>query len=220
MTPSLRGTAARTLLVDITAPLIIYYVLHSLGTSDVVALTTAAVPPVIGAFYSAIRYRQISPINLTVLVTMTVGVLVGLVTNNPRTLLVRGAWLSAPVGLGTLASLRFSQPLCYQATRALLPHRAEVMDTLWESNPQFRRTFRTITILWGIVLLVDSGLRVVMAYTLPISVVPMLDTGVSIATIILLQLPTHLLLRRSGTWHLLFQRRAAHSDSSIRRDEN
>lgn len=220
MTQSSRSAAARTLLVDLAAPLIIYYVLHALGTSEVVALTTAAVPPIIGALYTIIWYRQISSVPLTVLVAMTVGVLVGLVTNNPRTLLVRGAWLSAPVGLSTLASIRFSRPLCYQATRALLPHRAEVMDTLWESNPQFRRTFRTITILWGIVLLVDSGLRVVMAYTLPISVVPILDTGVSIATIILLQLPTHLLLRRSGTWHLLFQKRAAHSDSSIRRDEN
>lgn len=54
-------------------------------------------------------------------------------------------------------------------------------------------------------LLIDSGLRVLIAYTLPVPVVPALDTTLSVATIVVLQLPTHVLLRRSGAWHQLFR---------------
>jgi hypothetical protein len=63
----------------------------------------------------------------------------------------------------------------------------------------------------AVVLLADSGLRLLMAYTLPVPVVPALETTLSVVTIVLLQLPTHLLLRRAGAWQALFGRRPVRS---------
>jgi len=78
------------------------------------------------------------------------------------------------------------------------------MDRLWETNARFRDAWKWITVWWGIATIIDGIVRVVVAYTLPISVVPATDPVITVATIVVLQVPTLVLLRRSGTWHLVF----------------
>ena len=69
-------------------------------------------------------------------------------------------------------------------------------------------------------MLAGTALRVLMAAALPVPVVPALDAALTAATLIALQVPTHLLLRRSGSWHLLFRPspRRDHHDSDLARD--
>jgi hypothetical protein len=129
------------------------------------------------------------------------------VGGDPRALLVRGAWVSLPVALVVLWSLRHPQPLCYTVTRAMLPRRAAAMDELWETNPAWRLAWRRITVMWGVISIVDAVVRVVTAYTLPLDVVPAVDPVITVASVIVLQIPTHVLLRRSGSWHLVFSPR-------------
>ncbi|MHA6783281.1 VC0807 family protein [Pseudonocardia saturnea] len=201
--PRALRTAARTVL-DVGAPLALFYVLNGLGVSEVTALAAGAVPPLLGALGTAVRHRRADGFALTVLTVMVLGLLAALVSGNPRDVLVRGALLSLPVGVAMLASLRMRRPVTFQVTRALLPHRAERMDRLWDTDPRLPRAFRAITVMWGSVLLAEGGLRVLMAYTLPVAAVPALETALAVATVVVLQLPTHLMLRRAGVWHHLF----------------
>lgn len=203
VSPRTLRRAARTAL-DIGAPPALFYVLLALGVGEVTALAVGAVPTLTGALRTAVRHRRPDGFALTVLAVMALGLLAALVTGDPRDVLVRGALLSLPVGVAMLASLRARHPVTFAATRAFLPHRAERMDRLWDTDPRLRRAFRTITVMWGCVLLADSGLRVLMAYTLPVAVVPALETALGLATIVVLQLPTHLVLRHAGVWHQLF----------------
>jgi hypothetical protein len=57
---------------------------------------------------------------------------------------------------------------------------------------------------WGIATIIDGVVRIVVSYTLPISVVPATDPVITVITIVVLQVPTIILLRRSGTWHAVF----------------
>ena len=197
--------AAATVLVDLAAPLVGYYTLHAAGVSDVIALAAGSVPPAVKAVVTAVRERRVEPVGAAVLLAMLLATVASLVTGDPRELLVRGALLSLPFGLWTLATLARPRPLCFQVTRNLLPHRARLMDELWERDPRFRRAWRSITIVWGTTMLADTALRVLMAVTLPVPVVPALDTALTVATLVALQVPTHVLLRRSGSWDLLFR---------------
>lgn len=199
------AATARTLLVELAAPLLLYYGLHAWGVSDVVALVAGAVPAAAGTVVSAVRGRRIEPVSAAMFAMMVLGLLATVISGNPRQLLARGAWLSAPAGIWTLGTLLRGLPMCSITTRAILPGRAAVMDRLWATEPSFRQAWRSITAVWGSVLLADSGVRVWMAYTLPVPSVPALDTTLTIASVVLLQLPTHLLLRRSGCWDLLFR---------------
>jgi hypothetical protein len=193
------------LLVDVVAPLVVYYALHAMGVTDVTALAAAAVPPVVKAVFTALRDRRVEPVAAVVLLAMLLAMVASSITGDPRELLVRGALLSLPFGLWTLATLAGQRPLTFHATRTLLPHRAQVMDELWERDPRFRRAWRSITVIWGTAMLGDTALRVLMAYTLPVPVVPALDTALTVVTLVVLQVPTHVFLRRSGSWDLLFR---------------
>ncbi|HZX09175.1 MAG TPA: hypothetical protein VFF46_39920, partial [Kribbella sp.] len=57
---------------------------------------------------------------------------------------------------------------------------------------------------WGIATIVDGIVRIVVSYTLPISVVPATDPVITVATIVALQVPTIVLLHRAGSWQRVF----------------
>lgn len=212
-------TAARTAL-GLGAPLVLFYVLTGSGAGETTALAVGTVPPLLGALWTAVRHRRTDGFSLTVLAVMALGLLAALISGDPRDVLIRGALLSLPAGVAMLASLRLRRPVTFRATRALLPHRAERMDRMWETDPRLRGAYRAITIMWGSVLLAEGGLRVLMAHTLPVAVLPALETALAVVTILVLQLPTHLLLLRAGVWHQLFAPRHAAADPTTEEERH
>ena len=205
------------LVVDIAVPVGLYYGLKAAGVSDLNALLVGTVPPLISSAVSFARRRRTDLLGVVVILSLVGSAVVGLLGGDARMLLVRGAWVSLPFAAVTLWSLRHPQPLCFTFTRAFLPRRAAVMDRLWERDPRFRRTWRQITVMWGITSIIDAVLRVAMAYTLPISLVPALDTVLTVVSVVVLQIPTHVLLRRSGTWHLVFSPRGPATEAELDR---
>ncbi len=199
----------RFLVFDIATPLALYYGLRAAGASNVTALLAGTVPGLISSGISIARRRRTDLLGVAVIVTMLGSAVVAVLGGDARLLLVRNAWISLPFAGITLWSLRHPQPLCYTFTRAIFSWRAAVMDRLWDEDPRFRQAWRRITVLWGITSILDAVIRVVVAYTLPIPVVPAMEPVITVVTIIALQIPTQVLLRRSGTWHLVFAPRAA-----------
>jgi hypothetical protein len=192
------------LVVDIAVPLALFYGLKALGASDLTALVVGVVPGLISSAVSLARTRRTDLLGMAVVISMVASTVVAVMGGDARLLLVRNAWISLPFAGITLWSLRHPQPMTYVVTRALFARRAAVMDRLWETNARFRDAWKWITVWWGIATIIDGIVRVVVAYTLPISVVPATDPVITVATIVVLQVPTLVLLRRSGTWHLVF----------------
>ena len=77
-------------------------------------------------------------------------------------------------------SVWVSRPLLEGRRIFDLPGRARIRpastswDEMWERVPRFRRIWRVCTVIWGSAILADAVVRVVMAYTLPIGLVPAL----------------------------------------------
>lgn len=192
------------LVVDIALPLALFYGLRYLGTSDLTALLAGTVPGLISSGVSIARRRRTDLVGMAVVLSMVGSAVVAVLGGDARLLLVRNAWISLPFAGITLWSLRHPQPLCYTITRAIMSRRAAVMDELWDANARFRDAWKWITVCWGIAAVVDAVVRIVVSYTLPISVVPATDPVITAVTIVVLQIPTQVLLRRSGTWHMVF----------------
>jgi hypothetical protein len=76
-------------------------------------------------------------------------------------------------------------------------------DELWERIPRFRRIWRICTVIWGTAILADAAIRLVMAYWLPIGVVPALGGALWPATFIAVQVVTNVYFARSGFWRIL-----------------
>lgn len=209
----------RGLLLDIGAPLALFYGLHMVGASDTSALVISMIPPLASTVYGIARERKADAFGLLVLAAMVLSLAASLIAGSPRELLVRNALITAPLGIWVLLTARRGTPMSYEVTRTLLPGRAALMDRLWSQRPRFRRAWRQITAMWGILGLVDAGLRIYFAATLSIAAVPAIDMVVTIVTVIALQVPTHLFILRSGCWLILFDRRGRAAYEASERSE-
>ena len=202
------GKSLLALLCDIAAPVGGYYLLRAFDVAPIWALTLSGLPPALRVLYLAVRHRRVDGMGVFVLLIVALGLVTSLLTGDARLQLVRGAWFSVLIGVWMLASLRIGRrPTTYQATLALLPGRADELEARWADTPSFRRVWQVLTVVWGVGGLLHSGLSIVMAYTLPVDVVPGLDTVLSIASFVVLQVVTQVLLAREGTMNRMWARR-------------
>jgi hypothetical protein len=130
--------------------------------------------------------RRIEGLAIAVISLLLLGSALSLITGSPRFLLAKDAALTTVWGAWFFLSLRARRPLTFRFTRPLLEGRkaldsvtrtwrtpaAGTWDRLWERNPDFRRMWHVTTVIWGTALILDAAVRVTMAYTLPLDVVP------------------------------------------------
>ena len=104
-----------------------------------------------------------------------------LITGGPRLLLARESY--SPASVGRRSSERSgNHPFALQPTLPLLPGAdAQSWQDNWRHDASFRQVMRTMTLAWGGAFLVDAVARVVMAYTLPVDVVPLLGVLLLVA---------------------------------------
>jgi len=171
------------LLRDVALPMGLFYVLRAFDVDVLWALVVSGVTPVLRVAYVLARHRRIEPLSAFTLTVLAVNVALALISGDPRLLLVRSAWVGLLFGGWMLGSLVFARrPLVFTAVRTLAPDRAPELDRRWASDP---RPWTTATLWWGIGNLLLSGVVVAMAYTLPVDVVPMLDTLLTVVTLVL-----------------------------------
>ncbi|MGZ4196729.1 MAG: VC0807 family protein [Solirubrobacteraceae bacterium] len=196
-----------TLVLNALVPVALYYGLRAVGASVYLALLAGAVVPAVTTAAGVIRSRTIDRLGAFMLSTMLFGVAVALVAGSPRFLLAKEAWVTAAVGVWFMLSARGSRPLSFEFARAMLegrhPFTDQPWDELWERSPAFRRGWRTSSVIWGIGCLVDAAVRVVLAYSLPVDLVPALTPAVFVASFVILALIDQINYPRTGLRRLL-----------------
>lgn len=194
------------LLVDVAAPVALFYVLRDLGASTFAALLAGAVLPVVAAGLYWLRDRRLEGMAAFMAGVMLAGMLVSLISGGTRFMLARDGWVTAVAGLFFLGSTAAHRPLAYLGARPLLEGRfrsdGTPWETLWQTEPAFRRIWRVSTVIWGLALLADAAARIALSYTLPLDTVPALTGLLWPATLILLQLVNGIYYRAAGLWHL------------------
>ncbi len=193
--------------LDIGAPIALYYVLRGAGVSNIGALSAGAVIPACSAAIGAITSRRVDAVAILVLAGFVVSIVASLVTHNARFLLAKDGLITAVWGLWFFASLRAYRPAAYEFARPLMEGRrwftAGSWDIVWIEQPPFRRIWRISTAIWGMALLVDAVIRVVMSYSLPVHTVPALGGILWPVTFLVIQIVTNVYYHRSGLYQLL-----------------
>jgi hypothetical protein len=180
-----RMFGALRLLAGFLLPLAVFYGLRAAGASAYTALLAGTAASLVGTAVDLARKRSMNPVTLFVITLMVFSTAVSLLAGDLRFLLARGAWATGLSGSWFLASSFTRRPLAYLLSRPLLEGRfgwPADWDTLWERLPRFRRVWRVTGVMVGVSLLLDCGLRILMAYTLPVDSVPLLSTALSAAT--------------------------------------
>jgi hypothetical protein len=165
------GKAAPSLVVNAVLPYLAFQYLSGHGVDDVSALTISAVFPLVGIVWGVVRTRHADVIALVSLAFIIIGVVTSVVSGNPRFILIRESFVTGLFGAACLVSLVMPRPLLFYFGRHFGgggdPRTAQVFDTLWQ-KAEFRTMIRRMTLVWGLGLLLEAVLRVVLSYTLPI----------------------------------------------------
>ena len=192
-----------TLGLNLAAPIALYYGLRAAGVGIYPALIVGAMMPALGVVIKLIRRERLDFLGLYMMTT--------LLTGSPRFLLAKDGWLTGMSGVWMLLSVRSQRPLTFLFARPLLESVTVKMvgsadaswDTLWECVSRFRHIWHLATIIWGLALLVDAALRIVMAYTLPVDLVLGLGGALWPVTFVVLQVITNVYFARAGFWLIL-----------------
>lgn len=152
-------------------PLAVYYSVRPHLGGDAPALIVAGIPAAAWVAIQWARQRRIDPIGSIVLFGFVAGVLVSLAMGGSAFVLkVRDSGFTCLFGLACLASLTRPRPVMFYIGRALSagndPLKLAAYDALW-GMPTAPRTFRVITVAWGAGLIVEAGIRVILAMSLP-----------------------------------------------------
>jgi hypothetical protein len=194
---------------DLLAPTALIYVLLWLGAGLYISLLGSATLSALSALVSYRRGTGKQRFAPHMLALTLAGFAVALVTGSERFLLAKESVLTAMVSFWFIGSLWAARPLTYVLTRPLLERRfkwkSRSWELLWEQAPRFRRIWYVSTVMWSVALLIDAALRVVLAYTLPVYVVPAVQTGMMIVTVLIMQVLTNIYYTAAGLWRMLHE---------------
>jgi hypothetical protein len=168
--PAATGSRLRSLatilIVNIAAPLAVYYGLRSAGLTAVTALLLSGVFPALGVAFGVIRHRRLDVLGALVLAGIIVGTVAALLSHNPRLLLVDGSVPTVVFGASCLFSLRTQHPLMFGLAREFTgpdTARGREMTALWQYEG-YRQVFRVITAAWGVAFIAEAAARIVIIY--------------------------------------------------------
>ena len=177
--PSLRDLGP-SLIFGALVPLGVYYAVRHHVHSDAQALIIAGAFPVAWILFGFVRTRQIDPIGTIVLFGFVVGVVSStLLGGNAYVLKARDSAFTVLFGLVCLVSVAtHGRPAIFFIGRYLSagkdPEKQAAYDELHEL-PTGQHTFRVLTVVWGVGLLIEGAIRLVLA--LP----SVMSTGVFLA---------------------------------------
>lgn len=158
------------LLVNFALPFLIFsYAETRFG--DVKALLASSAPPILWSLVEFARHRRLDMLSMLVLGGIVLSLLAMLGGGGPRFLQLREKLVTGVIGLAFVGSALIGKPLVYELARATMRRKSEKEAQEFEAlqvHDGFRRTMRLMTWVWGLGLVADVAVSVVLVFELTI----------------------------------------------------
>lgn len=184
----------QTILLDVAPPLVAYYGLRAAGVSEYIALLSATVVSGLRVLYGIVKTRQLDPFAAYLLLTFGLSLAVGLSTDDPKLILIGNTLVNGIGGLIFLGSCVVGTPLTQVVSERFGPPEDE--DDA--AKARRRRVHIRLSAMWGIGLLVEVAIRLVVIAHYSVDVANGLSSAITLPVIGLLVLATVVVGRRSA----------------------
>jgi hypothetical protein len=181
-----------SIVLNAVIPLTLYLLVKRyISTSEVVALSIAAIFPILYSIFEFVQHRQFDIIAIFALLGIIVSVLGVLLGGNAKILLIRESFFTVMLGLACFVSLLLPRPLMFYVGRQFIagkdPEKIAQFNQQW-NHPYARFVHRLITSVWGIAYVGEFIIRIILIYTLSTALVlaisPILLGGITLAAIV------------------------------------
>ncbi|MEW2415176.1 VC0807 family protein [Streptomyces sp. NPDC046866] len=163
-----------TIALSVVAPIITYNTLvDDHGWSEASALLVSGAWPILDSAIMVAWRRKLDEFAIVTLVFLGITAAVSLIgANSTRALLVKDSAVTGLFGLLCLATLLAPRPLMFYFGRKFgtdgTPAGVAYYNGLWQFEG-FRKAQRHITLVWGVVYLIEAAVRVALSYALSTS---------------------------------------------------
>ena len=166
--------ALRPLAIDVGIPVGSYYLLRdAFGVNLWLALALSSVGPAVRTCYAMAAERSLNALAALILAVNVAGIVVSLLTGNPRDMIAKDSLVSSVFAIAILGSVLAHRPLMSAGLRPWVTRGTAGRDAAWErlvvTSARFRRFESLYSSIWGVALLGECVARVIGAYTLPVS---------------------------------------------------
>ena len=176
------NSLGRTLVLSVVVPLILIQVLLHLGLAPLLVLAIATLPPLYELVLELRHTKRVGFISLVSLVGIVAGFGLAYITGNAVFAVLKDSAFTFIFGCLFLGSLFTERPLIYRLNLDMsggTPAGRAAATALWE-KPHVRRAFRIMTAVWGLGLITDALVRVLIGLTLPIATVASLSPAITV----------------------------------------
>lgn len=162
-----------SLVVNAALPFVIYQLLKTYtNVSDLMALFVSGVPSIIVALTGVVRERRVDLMAGITLTSIAVSIVLIALGGSPKLYLVRESLFTGVFGLVYLVSLLFPRPMAFYFARHFVtgnvPEKVARFNSLWQS-PFFQHGMRVSTVVWGLSLIGEAVIRIVLVVNLTIA---------------------------------------------------
>lgn len=164
-------TIVLSLVINGAIPVVVYNLLMDYYSSFV-SLLIATLIPLADNLFHIVKYRKADAFGLFMLTGFVLSLLAFVLGGNERLILLRESMVTGLLGLIFIASLFFAKPLIYHFAIRFSASDASEKKGQFEKNwevPYFRIVLRIMTAIWGIALLGEAVVKVILVYELSIS---------------------------------------------------
>ena len=164
-----------SMVVNGALPALLYLILRRYFLDpSVVPIAAAAMFPLLGNLLGIARNGRIDAFAALMLLSFALTAFIIFIRGDQKVILVSRSLLTLGWGLACLASLLFPKTISFYFARQFAAGndraQAAQFDEHWQM-PYVRRISRLTSAVWGLTLVGDFGLRVVMVYSLPAATV-------------------------------------------------
>lgn len=198
-----RVTLGLEILFNFLLPWVVYR-LAKPHVGEIHAIMASAVPPMAWSLLEFARKRRIDAISIMVLGGIGLSLLGFALGGSPKLLLMRESLITGLIGLVFVVSAIIGKPLMYVLASASLKRQSAEDSAAFETykdQPDFRRMMAVMTIVWGIGFVIETAVRSILVFSLPVGRFLIVGPIVGYSTIGVLMLWTFLYGRaadRSG----------------------
>ncbi|MBI0575824.1 hypothetical protein IEC97_00510 [Neobacillus cucumis] len=162
---------AFSIVINGAIPVLVYNLLLD-HFSSFVSLLIATLIPLGDNLYHLVKYRKADAFGLFMLIGFLLSLAAFVLGGNERLILLRESMVTGLLGLIFIGSLFLGKPLIYHFAIRFSASDESVKKGQFTKNwevPYFRFVLRVMTAIWGIALLGDAVLRVILVFELSIS---------------------------------------------------
>jgi hypothetical protein len=178
---------APIIVFDVAGPLGAYYGARFAGMSTVLALVVSGVLPAVRVLATVVQHRRLDVIGGLVLSGIALGTVMGLASGSARLYLLDGIVPTVVLGFVCLLSLLSHRPVMFRVALETMGEdtaKGRAFAEMWQ-YAEFRRIFRVITVVWGLVFLAESAVQAVIVETSSINTAKQTSNLLPVAVLVL-----------------------------------